>query len=247
MDVTGVVIIGVLSTLVVLIGVELVAPARRFEEVRGWRAKCLVFVVLVLAIAGSIPFVLADVIDDVKLVSGDRLGIAGGAVVGIIVSELLVYWAHRLHHTVPFLWRWVHQLHHSAERVDVFGAAYFHPFEIIEGTVVGVVLFNVVLGLSPEAAVIAGAWQPFNALFQHGNFKTPVWIGYLIQRPEAHGVHHERGVHGFNYANLPLWDLVFGTFKNPREWDAVAGFYPGASRRTWEMLIGRDISREAPR
>lgn len=247
MDVTGVVIIGVLATLVVLIGVELVAPARRFEEVRGWRLKCLAFVVLVLAIAGSIPFVLAEVIDDVKLVSGDRLGIAGGAVVGIVVSELLVYWAHRLHHTVPFLWRWVHQLHHSAERVDVFGAAYFHPFEIIEGTVVGVVLFNVVLGLSPEAALIAGAWQPLNGMFQHGNFRTPVWLGYLIQRPEAHGVHHERGVHGFNYANLSLWDLVFGTFRNPREWDAVAGFYPGASRRTWEMLIGRDISREVPR
>src|SRR5690349_1374676 len=111
MDVTGVVIIGVLATLVVLIGVELVAPARRFEEVRGWRAKCLAFVVLVLALAGSIPFVLAELIDGVKLMPGDRLGIAGGAVVGIVVSELLVYWAHRLHHTVPFLWRWVHQLH----------------------------------------------------------------------------------------------------------------------------------------
>ena len=247
MDVTDVVVLVVLATLVVLIGVELVAPARTFEEVRGWRRKCLAFVVMILALVAAIPFLMEDVIADVKLVHGDRLGIVGGAVVGIVVSELLVYWAHRLHHTVPFLWRWVHQLHHSAERVDVFGAAYFHPFEIIEGTVVGIILFNVVLGLSPEAALIAGAWQPLNALFQHGNFKTPVWLGYFIQRPEAHLVHHERGIHGFNYANLPLWDLVFGTFRNPHDWHAVAGFYTGASQRTWEMLIGRDISRDPAR
>lgn len=244
MDVTDVAIAGVMGTLSLLIAIEWFAPARTFVEVRGWRLKCMAFVVVVLALAGSIPFAMAELIDDVKLLPGDRLGLAGGTVVGILVSELLVYWAHRLHHTVPFLWRWVHQLHHSAERVDVFGAAYFHPFEIIEGTVVGVILFNVVLGLSPEAAVLAGVWQPFNGLFQHGNFRTPVWLGYLIQRPEAHGVHHERGIHGFNYANLPLWDIVFGTFRNPREWQAVAGFYPGASQRTWEMLIGRDISRD---
>ena len=113
-------------------------------------------------------------------------------------------------------------------------------------------LFNVVLGLSPEAAVLAGIWQVFNGMFQHGNIKTPAWLGYFIQRPEQHGVHHERGIHGFNYANLPLWDIVFGTFKNPREWEALAGFYTGSSKQGLRMLLGRDVSgadwpsRESP-
>jgi sterol desaturase/sphingolipid hydroxylase (fatty acid hydroxylase superfamily) len=186
------------------------------------------------------------VIERVKLLPGDRLGLVGGTLVGILVSELLVYWAHRLHHRVRFLWRWVHQLHHSAERMDVFGAAYFHPFEILEGNVVGVLLFYVVLGLTPEAAVLSTIWQAFNGIFQHGNIRTPVWLGYFIQRPEAHGVHHERGVHAYNYANLPLWDIVFGTFRNPRSWDGLAGFYSGSSKPTLRMLLGEDISGDQP-
>jgi sterol desaturase/sphingolipid hydroxylase (fatty acid hydroxylase superfamily) len=230
------------AMLAILIVLELLRPARSFEEVRGWRLKCIAFMPIVIAISSTIPYAMAGVIEDIKLLPGHRLGVLGGTVVGILVSELLVYWVHRLHHRVRFLWRWIHQLHHSAERVDVFGSAYFHPFEILEGTVVGVVLFNVVLGLAPEAAVLSGLWQAFNGVFQHGNITTPVWLGYFIQRPEAHGIHHQRGIHGFNYANLPLWDIVFGTFRNPRTWQGEAGFYSGSSKHTVRMLLGRDVA-----
>ena len=243
MGVVDVTVIALFAMLALLIGIEQVRPVRAFERVPGWRLKCVAFIPIVLGISVAIPFLMADVIGGARLLPGDRLGVAGGAAVGIVLSELLVYWAHRLHHGVPALWRWIHQLHHSAERVDVFGAAFFHPLEILEGTVVGVLIFNVVLGLAPEAAFLAVAWQAFSGVFQHGNIRTPTWLGYLIQRPEAHAVHHERGVHGFNYANLPLWDIVFGTFRNPVAWQGAAGFYPGASAQTLRMLLGRDISR----
>lgn len=238
----AVAIVALFAMLALLIAMELLRPARTFEEVRGWRLKCIAFMPIVIAISSIIPYAMSGLIEDIRLLPGHRLGLLGGTVVGILVSELLAYWVHRLHHNVPFLWRWIHQLHHSAERVDVFGSAYFHPFEVIEGTVVGVVLFNVVLGLSPEAAVLSGLWQAFNGVFQHGNITTPVWLGYLIQRPEAHGIHHQRGVHGFNYANLPLWDIVFGTFRNPRTWQGEAGFYSGSSKHTLRMLLGRDVA-----
>jgi sterol desaturase/sphingolipid hydroxylase (fatty acid hydroxylase superfamily) len=235
------------AMLCVLIVVERIRPVRAFEEVPGWRLKCLAFIPVVVGIAAAIPYLMAGLIEDVRLLPGDRLGILGGTLVGIVVSEFVVYWVHRLHHRVPFLWRWIHQLHHSAERVDVYGAAYFHPFEIIEGTVVGVLMFNLVLGLAPEAAFLAAAWQAFNGVFQHGNIATPTWLGYLVQRPEAHAVHHERGVHDFNYANLPLWDILFGTFRNPVAWHGIAGFYSGASKQTLRMLCGRDIGGEVSR
>jgi sterol desaturase/sphingolipid hydroxylase (fatty acid hydroxylase superfamily) len=240
-------VIVLVTVLALLIAVEHVRPVRTFEQVPGWRLKCLAFIPLVGGIAAVIPYVMAGLIADVTLLPGDRLGVVGGTILGIVVSEFVVYWVHRLHHRVPVLWRWIHQLHHSAERVDVFGAAYFHPFEIIEGTVVGVLMFNLVLGLAPEAAFLAAAWQAFNGVFQHGNIKTPTWLGYFVQRPEAHAVHHERGVHDFNYANLPLWDIVFGTFRNPVAWQGTAGFYTGASQQTFRMLLGRDISGGAPR
>jgi sterol desaturase/sphingolipid hydroxylase (fatty acid hydroxylase superfamily) len=98
------------------------------------------------------------------------------------------------------------------------------------------------LGVSPGAAALAGIYGLFASLFQHANIRTPRWLGYLIQRPEAHGVHHQRGVHAYNYSDLPLWDLVFGTFRNPAVWLEQGGFYDGGSKRTWAMLFGRDIS-----
>jgi sterol desaturase/sphingolipid hydroxylase (fatty acid hydroxylase superfamily) len=245
MDVVEVAQLAVFAMLGLLVIAELAAPVRgKAAVIAGWRLKCLLFMPMIVAITVLVPFAFAPLIEDSKLLPGDRLGIAGGTVVGILVSELIVYWVHRLHHRVPVLWRWIHQLHHSAERMDVFGSAYFHPFEIVEGNVVGVLLFNVVLGLSPEAAALSTLWQAFAGVFQHGNIRTPVWLGYLIQRPESHGVHHERGIHGFNYSNLPLWDLLFGTFRNPPAWDGEAGFYAGSSRPVARMLAGHDIGSD---
>jgi sterol desaturase/sphingolipid hydroxylase (fatty acid hydroxylase superfamily) len=58
-------------------------------------------------------------------------------------------------------------------------------------------------------------------------------------------------VHAHNYADVPLWDIVFGTFRNPDR-DApqpLQGFYEGASARVAEMLAFRDIAgpKAAPR
>ena len=237
---------GVLAMLVVLMIVEFVKPARQFEQVKWWRVKGFFFVLLMFAVGGVAPAVLVNFLPDVKLIPGHRLGLVGGTIFGIIAFELVSYWVHRLHHRVGFLWRWVHQLHHSAERMDVFGAGYFHPFEMLESAVLTTVIGGVVLGLSPEAAGLTGVWLAFNGIFQHANLKTPAWLGYVIQRPEQHGVHHERGVHAFNYANLPIWDLVFGTFRNPRTWEAPAGFYLGSSKKVLAMLLGRDISNDQP-
>ncbi|HKU43664.1 MAG TPA: sterol desaturase family protein, partial [Polyangiales bacterium] len=93
-----------------------------------------------------------------------------------------------------------------------------------------------------EAALIANLAATFCSFFQHANIRTPSWLGYFIQRPEAHALHHERGVHAYNYSDLPLWDIVFGTWKNPSRWEAQSGFYDGASARIPEMLIGVDVS-----
>lgn len=35
----------------------------------------------------------------------------------IVLSDFCIYWAHRLQHKVPFLWRF-HSIHHSAEHLD---------------------------------------------------------------------------------------------------------------------------------
>jgi sterol desaturase/sphingolipid hydroxylase (fatty acid hydroxylase superfamily) len=104
---------------------------------------------------------------------------------------------------------------------------------------------TMILGVSPEAAALAGTFGFFCASFTHANIRTPRWLGYFVQRPESHSIHHERGVHAGNYADVPIVDLLFGTFKNPAERVAEIGFYEGSARRVGRMLLALDNTRSS--
>jgi sterol desaturase/sphingolipid hydroxylase (fatty acid hydroxylase superfamily) len=245
----------VMPALLVLLVVFLVQdalwPARRNPQVKGWRVKGVLFTLLALALNVAIPALAAPVLGARSLVDGAGLGIWGGVLVGIVVSELAAYWTHRLFHEVDPLWRWFHQMHHAAERFDTYGAFFFHPNEILFQIGLSLAVSGPVLGLAPEAAGLVGATMFFLAYFQHANVRTPRWLGYLVQRPENHGVHHARGVHTGNFGNFSFCDILFGTFSNPAEAPARAGFYEGGTARMKDLLLGKDISlgglgRDAP-
>jgi sterol desaturase/sphingolipid hydroxylase (fatty acid hydroxylase superfamily) len=223
---------------------DLVVRRTQFESPRFWRARALTVTVLTFALSMAVTIFWGTLLEGVSLIDGSGLGIFGGALVGILVYELIHYWYHRTAHANDFLWRWAHQMHHSAESVDAFGAYYLHPVDTFFFTTWSSLVFFPLLGLRPEAGVLAGFFLVFNAMFQHANIATPRWLGYIVQRPESHGVHHQRGKHRSNYSDLPLWDMVFGTFENPETFDEEAGFYDGASSRLGAMLIGRDVSSE---
>jgi sterol desaturase/sphingolipid hydroxylase (fatty acid hydroxylase superfamily) len=104
-----------------------------------------------------------------------------------------------------------------------------------------------ILGLPPAAATLTILTVTFLAIFQHANLRTPRWLGYIVQRPESHTIHHARGVHAKNYADLPVIDMLFGTFENPRSYEHTTGFWHGASARVLDMLLWRDVSNASPR
>jgi sterol desaturase/sphingolipid hydroxylase (fatty acid hydroxylase superfamily) len=134
-------------------------------------------------------------------------------------------------------------MHHAPQRMDLGGSAIFHPFDVVVFVTLSTVTTTLVLGLTPEAAAITGFIAQFYSFFQHLNVKTPRALGYLIQRPEAHFVHHAREVHAYNYGDLPIWDILFGTFKNPAEFGTGdVGFDAPADRRYGAMLAFRDVS-----
>ena len=155
--------------------------------------------------------------------------------------EFVVYAWHRIMHTAEPLWRHVHQTHHSAERVDIWGAFWFHPLDMIGWAFVGSLALVGCLGISVPAAIAINLVASFCAMFQHANLRTPRWIGYIITRPESHAWHHARGVHGKNYGDVPWFDILFGTFRNPESAPAEVGFFNGASNKLWSLLIGRKI------
>ena len=133
-------------------------------------------------------------------------------------------------------------MHHSAERMDSYGAFYFSPMDMIGFTFLGSLCLVVIAGFTPEAATIFILGTTFLSIFQHSNIKTPVWLGYIIQRPEAHTVHHAKGIHAYNYSDISLFDIIFGTFRNPKGYDNETGFYEGASSKVWDMLTFKDIN-----
>jgi sterol desaturase/sphingolipid hydroxylase (fatty acid hydroxylase superfamily) len=109
-------------------------------------------------------------------------------------------------------------------------------------TLLGSICLVLIVGIDPSAATASLLLINWLSMFQHANVKTPRWLGYLIQRPESHTIHHARGVHAYNYSDLPVWDILFGTFRNPTAYELDTGFYDGASARVVDMLLGRDVS-----
>lgn len=237
-----------LLCLPVFLGLDLVYQAKRYRRPRFWRLRGLLVSALVFGFSIAVAIFWGTLLEGVSLIDGSGLGVWGGAAVGILVYELLHYSYHRLVHKSDRLWRWAHQLHHSAESLDAFGAYYLSPIDTVAFTTLSSLVFFPLLGLPLESGVIGAAFLTFNAVFQHANIRTPRWLGYLIQRPESHSLHHGRDVHAYNYADLPLVDMLFGTFCNPRDFRAECGFYEGASGKIPPMLLGRDVSRRsAPR
>lgn len=231
------------ATYLAMLAIEAAAPARPQPPVRGWRALGLVFLVINGLVSTLTPLLIpASWLEAHRLLNGEPLGVVGGVIVGYVALSFVSYLWHRSAHRFDGMWRTFHQLHHSPRRVDMSGSMLFHPLEMIVFTLMGVGVTTLVLGLDPLAAAITGYVAAFYGMFQHLNVRTPRWLGYVIQRPEAHALHHERGIHGRNYADLPIWDILFGSFHNPATFEGDVGFDPPADRRLLAMLAFTDVN-----
>lgn len=226
-----------------LITFEALVPARPLPRVKGWVLRGLLAFGAYFYLSTYLPLVWDGALAEYQWLDLTGLGTLGGALAGVLIYELGVYWWHRAMHRFTPLWRVFHQMHHSAERLDTFGAFWFSPMDMIGWTALGSFALVVVIGITPAAATATILITFFLGVFQHTNVRTPQWLGYLVQRPESHSVHHERGVHHYNFSDLPLFDLLFGTLRNPPAFTEQQGFYDGASSRLREMLMFRDVSQ----
>ena len=220
---------------------ERLAPGRPLPAVRGWLPRALVAMTAYLMLSSYLPLLWADALAPLQLFDLSAWPTLAAAAFGVGVYELGAYGYHRAMHTFGPLWRLLHQMHHSAERQDVASAFWFSPLDMIGWTMVSSVTFTIA-GLPPQAATPAILFLTFLAIFQHANVATPRWLGYLVQRPESHSLHHARGVHRDNYADLPVFDMLFGTFRNPPRHAPETGFWQGASARVVDMMLLRDVS-----
>lgn len=223
---------------------EAVAPGRTLPKVKGWLARALASFAVYFYLASYLPLIWDGYLARYQLLDLSGLGTIAGAAVGVLVYEGLVYAWHRTMHETDWLFRSFHQMHHSAERLDTYGAFCFSPLDMAGFTLVGSLGLSLIVGLSPQAATVFLFATMFLGIFQHMNINTPRRLGYFIQRPESHTIHHGKGLHSYNYSDLPIFDIVLGTFRNPRGFEMDTGYYDGASARVIDMLLWRDVSSQ---
>ncbi len=225
---------------------EALAPGTTLPRVPFWRLRGLVAFTVFFFLSSYLPLWWDAYLAPYQLLDLTGLGDVAGAVAAVAAYELLVYVWHRAMHRSPRLWRAFHQMHHSAERLDSYGAFYFSPMDMVGWSLLGSLALVLGVGVTPQAATITILVTTFLGMFQHANVRTPRWLGYFVQRPESHRVHHARGVHRHNYSDLPIFDMLFGTFRNPEGHTFQTGFAQGDSGRVLEMLCMKDIALNEP-
>jgi sterol desaturase/sphingolipid hydroxylase (fatty acid hydroxylase superfamily) len=237
-------IVLVVAAAVLLMGIERLVPASPLPAVPGWWVRTFA----INGIQALVVYLGAFTWDRwLPLFSwrAEQLGTVPAIALGYLTATFVYYWWHRARHEVPLLWRWMHQVHHSASRLEVATSFYKHPFEIVVNVVLLSFVLHVLLGLGPASASVVVTLTGLAEIAYHSNLRTPYWLGFIFQRPESHRRHHERHHHRGNYSDLPLWDMLFGTFDNPRESPRECGFSPERERQFMRMLLGRIPRREA--
>jgi len=135
----------------------------------------------------------------------------------VLLLDMLIYWQHRLFHTVPMLWRF-HKMHHADSHVDTTTGLRFHPVEIAMS--LGIKAAAVVmLGVPAIAIVIFEVALNGFALFNHANIRLPQkWddrIGLVLITQRLHRIHHSQAKNesNSNYGfSVSWWDRLFNSF-----------------------------------
>jgi sterol desaturase/sphingolipid hydroxylase (fatty acid hydroxylase superfamily) len=231
----------IVAATVLFFVLERVLPGRELPEAPGWDARaaflnlCQVGIVLLAGVAWNRWFQTWSAFHISRSMPSFLQGF-----VGWFVGTFVFYWWHRARHDLTFLWRVCHQVHHSPARIELLTAFYKHPVEIAADSMIASALMFLFLGASPTAGAWFNVFAVLGEYFYHSNLSTPHWIGYFLQRPEHHSIHHQLDVHGFNYGDITWWDRLFGTFQETDGFAPQCGFPDGHERNLGGMLAFRD-------
>lgn len=241
MDPLSLIVIGIYAALFLW---ESIFPGRKLPKMKFWVFRGIFAFMFYFFLASYLPLLWDNYLASYQLfdLSGINPVLAG--IAGVFLYQFGVYVWHRAMHKNDGLWRVFHQMHHSTERIDIPSAFYFSPLDMIGWTFLSSLCFALIMGLSAQSTTIVLLTLNFIGMFQHANIKTPQWLGYIIQRPESHSLHHARGIHAHNYSDLPIFDILFGTFRNPKDFMPETGFYDGASSQVLDMLMFKDLNTE---
>jgi lathosterol oxidase len=148
----------------------------------------------------------------------------------MLVTDFTQYWVHRAFHRVPFLWRF-HRIHHSVEKMDWLAGSRLHIADVLITRSLSLIPM-VLLGFSTEAINIYLPILALQSVFIHCNLEFELrWLQNVLATPKFHHWHHtnDSGCLDKNFSvTLPVFDLLFGTYYNPRgQWPQDYGLSGG--------------------
>lgn len=162
------------------------------------------------------------------------------AAIIFIVSDIILYWTHRLFHTSS-LWPF-HAIHHSSTAIDWHTTYRFHPVNVwLTFTLVDTIMLFT--GFSLEAVTLMSVVNLLYSAMVHSNLNWTFGpFRYVFSSPVFHRWHHttqERGLNKNFAPTFPLIDIVFGTFympegELPKDYGIIGGKVP-------ETFIGQLI------
>ncbi len=166
----------------------------------------------------------------------------------MLFEEIVVYWIHRMDHTIGWLWSF-HKLHHAPVSLNVFATDRDHPwftfvrFFAVLGT-------SYAVGVAPHVLVYSGLIRGTVSCMNHWDVDFPrfqgrwPWWAFIVSTPNYHAWHHT--IHCRRGANLvevfPLVDALFGTLEVPRGDSKTWEFGLGAEEQLPETILGQVLS-----
>lgn len=135
----------------------------------------------------------------------------------VILADLGFYIAHRMFHSIPWLWRF-HAIHHSIEELDWLAGVRVHPLDQVATKGMSM-LPLLALGFDTAAIAITSGIYFWHSVLLHANVRITFGpLRWLIASPVFHHWHHadRPDAHGKNYAGqLSILDKMFGTMYMP--------------------------------
>ena len=233
-------IITILATIFFLI-IERLKPGRKLPKIKNWYYQAILINLVQLLITLATARLWIEIFGEISLfkICNWQSQILQGLFAWFI-GTFFFYWWHRVRHLKGF-WLIFHQIHHSPSRIEAMTSFYKHPIEILSDAILSALILYPLLGCSMMGAFWYNCFAGIGEYLYHSNIKTPKWFRYFIQTPELHSIHHQFGVHKYNFGDIPIWDRIFGTYKDTTEFAERCGFPKNAENKLKEMLLFKDV------
>ena len=124
-------------------------PKIKYATLRGITGFAIFFF-----LSSYLPMLTDEYLASFQLFDLSAWPLLGQIGIGLFFYQFAIYAWHRAMHSSDVLWRVFHQMHHSAEKLDIPSAFYFSPMDMIAFTLLGSLVFALIMGVEAQAATV---------------------------------------------------------------------------------------------